>query len=355
VRDGAGGPRVGFRPGYYVRFRAGGREVTRFAGNDRDTAVAYAQRLTREADRRDLLGETPRSNLRFEDFCDTYLSFAKQSMTEASFQSRRRLVNGVLLPAFKGRLLDEITPPDIQRFIATKSGGGATRNRSLTALSSIYRRAIDLGLLTKNPAREVRRAKEPRFPLTLVSDERVDALLARLPEPQRTFYLLLVESGLRLSEATRLEWPDVDFDLGAIHIRISKAKRPRTVAMTSALRKALFELFQGRTLPISGNQQVFPGAMGEDNNLRYLWRRPFKQAASAIGVPRLRVHDLRHLHAIALVRRNVDLPTVQAVLGHSSLLSTLRYAEYADDSAAFRAARALDASRSQGRTTPGGR
>ena len=47
----------------------------------------------------------------------------------------------------------------------------------------------------------------------------------------------------------------------------------------------------------------------------------------------------------------LELPDVQAVLGHSSLISTLRYAEYADGSAAFRAARAIDASR--GHRTPG--
>lgn len=196
-RKGADGTnRVEFRPGYYVRFRSGGIEVSRYAGADRDTAVAYAQRLTRENDRRELLGEMPRSDMKFEDFVENYLAFAQQSMTEASYVSRCRLARGALLRAFKGRLLDEITAPDIQRYLATRNDVcGSTRNRELTAISAIYRRAIDLGILSKNPAREVRRSKETRFPLTLVTDDRIDDLLSRIPEPQRTFFLLLVESG----------------------------------------------------------------------------------------------------------------------------------------------------------------
>ena len=143
----------------------------------------------------------------------------------------------------------------------------------------------------------------------------------------------------------RLEWPDVDFEQSTLHIRVTKAQRPRLVAMTARLRTALENHYQLRTLAISGPPRVFPQAMATHTNLRRCWRKPFKRAAKEIGVPTLRIHDLRHLYAIALVRRGIDLPTVQAVLGHTSLLSTLRYAEYMDGSAPFRAARALDESR----------
>ena len=57
---------------------------------------------------------------------------------------------------------------------------------------------------------------------------------------------------------------------------------------------------------------------------------------------RVRLHDLRHLAAINLVRAGMDLPTIQAHLGHKHLTSTLRYAAYADRTARARAAKALD-------------
>jgi integrase len=270
LKEAGGGTRDGFRPGFYLRVRIHGRETTRYAGLTRDTAIAFAQRLARQSERRDLLGEEPRCETTFDEFAGTYLEYALQSMTEASFIGRRRLVRAILVPYFRGRPLDEITGPEIQRFLASRgSVTGATRNRALTAISAMYRRAIDLGLLTTNPARDVRRAKETRFPLTLVPDSQVDMLLARLEQPQRTFFFLLVESGLRLSEALRLEWADLDFGIGTIHVRVSKAKRPRIVAMTSALRRALFELSQRRTLSITAPGRVFSLAMGEDHMLRY--------------------------------------------------------------------------------------
>ena len=52
--------------------------------------------------------------------------------------------------------------------------------------------------------------------------------------------------------------------------------------------------------------------------------------------------DLRHLAAINLIRAGVDLPTIQAHLGHKHLISTLRYTAYADQTASARAAEALD-------------
>ena len=66
----------------------------------------------------------------------------------------------------------------------------------------------------------------------------------------------------------------------------------------------------------------------------------------AIGRPELRIHDLRHLAAINLVRAGLDLPSVQTVLGHTTLISTLRYAAYSDNNAPMRAAALLDHVRS---------
>lgn len=353
--DGNGGFVRVEKNGWYVRIRAGGRNIVRYAGSDRETAVDFANRLARESDRKELLGEHPPCEVTFEAFAEQYLTHCQHVMTESTWVSRRRMVRGVLVPHFRTRRLDAITTVDIRVFLASRTDVvGTTLNRYLTVLSGIFRRAIDLGLIARSPTRDVRRAKESRTALTIVPDDRLAEMLGRLEEPVRTFYLLLVESGLRLSEAMRLEWPDVDLDVGTLSVRISKAKRPRIVAMTQTLRAALFELFQRRTLSLTEPQRVFPDAMGEDKMLRYAWRNQFAHAAKAIGFAKLRIHDLRHLFAVALVRRGVDLPTVQNVLGHSSLLSTLRYAEYADGSAPFRAARALDASRQVARPSQPG-
>lgn len=290
------------------------------------------------------MGERPPCDFLFETFGEDYLKFAERTMTPRTVHERRTTARSVLVPFFGGLRLDEIDGPSIERFLATRADvSGATRNRNLSCLGSMFRRAKDLGLLAKNPAAEVRRSKEPRCPLTLVDAARLRELLGHFEEPMKTFFLLLLDSGLRLSEAMDLEWCDIDFDAGTIHARVTKAKRPRVVAMTARLSAALRLHEARKTVPMTGPAYVFPDSRGDEFEIAWSWRNAFKRAAKKIGFPRLRIHDLRHMFAVNLVRRGIDLPTVQMVLGHSSLLSTLRYAEYADGSAAFRAARALDA------------
>jgi integrase len=333
-----------YKPGWYVRLRIGRRTVERFAGTDRATAVEFANRLARQSARQNLLGERAPCELLLSDFAEQYLKFVERTMTPLTAREREKTVRKILIPFFGTMRLDEITRADVERFLAERAGvSGATRNRNLACLGSMYRRARDLGLVEKSPVAEVKRSKEPRLPLTIVDEGRLAILLSRFSEPMHTFFLLLLDSGLRLGEAIGLVWDDVDFEAGSIVVRVTKAKRPRLVAMTARLVAAMRLHLARKTVPLKGPDYIFPGARGKEFEIDWNWRNAFKRAAKKIGFPRLRIHDLRHMFAVSLVRRGVDLPTVQAVLGHTSLLSTLRYAEYADGSAAFRAARALDA------------
>ena len=167
-------------------------------------------------------------------------------------------------------------------------------------------------------------------------------LLDRLDGSARLFVLVALETGMRLGELLALDWSDLDFSTGRLLVRETKGKRPRLLALSARAREALVAENAVRVRPLRGPDPVFPGARLRDGSLARGIRRQFKEAAAAIGHPRLRIHDMRHLMAVNLVRAGVDLPTVGAVLGHRSLLSTLRYAAYADESAATRAARALD-------------
>ena len=340
--------RTGYYPGFYVRIRQGGREITRYAGPDRATARDVLERLQREADRQELLGERPERDVTFEDFTVEYLEYSKRNHAPSTQDNRRRLVENVLVPHFRGRTLGSITRPDVERFLLGLKGiVGATRNRHQTALSSMFRRALDLGYVQRNPVREVRRAREVVTPLPLVTDDEQDRLLALIPEAHRAIYVTALDTGARLGELLRLEWKDVDLDGGKLMVRVSKNKRPRMMVLTIRLQEVLQGVRSERVRPLRGPDLIFRGAAGADGKLKGSWRCAFKKAAKGIGHPELRIHDLRHLAAIALVRGGLDLPSIQSYLGHGNLISTLRYASYADESASARAARILDAGRSR--------
>ena len=144
-----------------------------------------------------------------------------------------------------------------------------------------------------------------------------------------------------MGELLRLKWTDVDWERGGLLVRQSKSRRPRIVRTSRRLARGLRKVQPGGPKS-AASEGIFEAAVGADGALRWAWRKSFKRAAAAIGQPALRIHDLRHLAAINLVRAGVDLPTVQAHLGHRHLVSTLRYAAYADETASGRAARVLD-------------
>lgn len=280
------------------------------------------------------------SGLLFRELAAQYLRHARAVMTPRTFITRHRLVVRQLAPAFGPRPMDAITSAEIQRFLdRLEDVTGATRNRYLTALSTLFRFAMDLDLVERNPCRRVRRCRETLFPMTLLDTADQDRLLDLLEEPLRTFFLLLLDTGLRLGEALELEWTEVDLVARTLYVRHSKAKRPRVVGVSRRLCTALATM---RHQAHGGEPLVFPTACSTHYYVVHAWRVAFKAAAARIGRPRLRIHDLRHTHAVNLVRRCVDLPTVQTVLGHTTLVSTFRYAEYADNNAAMRVARALD-------------
>jgi integrase len=79
----------------------------------------------------------------------------------------------------------------------------------------------------------------------------------------------------------------------------------------------------------NGSEWVFPRRAGGQHreDLKYSWRRICKAA----GIAELRVHDLRHSHASALVSAGFSLPVIGALLGHSQPATTSRYAHLLDD------------------------
>jgi integrase len=279
----------------------------------------------------------------FEEHARVYLAFSRLHHTASTHRTRRDLVQNKLVPYFRGWRLDDIRPRDVEDLLARHAAlSPASRNRILSALSALLRHARRTGLVRRNVALGMPRAREEVLALPLVARDDQARLLAELPEPRRLLFLTALDSGARLGELLRLRWSDVDLERGALLVRRSKSGRPRIVRASRRLARALAEAARALGGAAVGERAVFAAAVGADGALRWSWRRSFKRAAASIGHPRLRIHDLRHLAAINLVRAGVDLPTVQAHLGHRHLVSTLRYAAYADETASARAARALD-------------
>jgi integrase len=157
---------------------------------------------------------------------------------------------------------------------------------------------------------------------------------------------LLAVTGMRLSEAIRLDHDDVDLDAGLIRIRQTKFNKPRQLPLHPTTIAALKEYAQQRAR-LGGKPRV-PSFFVSTRGTRLIdacVRRVFAQLIARVGLQpragsgRPRIHDLRHTFAVATLRDwyqagtdvTSKLPLLSAYLGHVDPVSTYWYLEAAPD------------------------
>jgi integron integrase len=242
----------------------------------------------------------------------------------------------------------------------SRNVSASTQNQALHALLFLYRQILkrDIGLVPGlTPAKRGR-----RLPVVLSVNE-VRSVLGRMRGVSRLCASLMYGSGLRLSECTSLRVKDIDFDRGEIMVRGGKGDKDRRVPLPKLVTPALkvqiarvrnqFE----RDLRAGLVGSPLPGALARkmpdaerDWRWQYLFpssrmyvepatgkRRRHHIHASAIqrslagacresGVSkRVTCHSLRHSFATHLLESGSDIRTIQELLGHTSLQTTMIY------------------------------
>jgi site-specific recombinase XerD len=315
--------------------KTGRRVRERTTTNRLDTARQW--RVTKKADA--LRGEIRRKKdrpepCRFDKFAERYLR--EWSRPQKAPSSHQRDINSLkhIDLHFGRKYLAEITRADVEAYVRQRTAAGCaagTLNRELSCLKNLLRKAVEWGLLETNPARDVSKLREPPGKLEFLSEEETDRLIVACHEPLDRIVTVALKTGLRRGELFALEWRDVDFDRGLIHVRQSKNGDDRHVPMSAKAREALVaQQKRGRRL-VEGKMSpfVFPAA---DGGPRKTFRNGLEDAIKRAKIGRhIRPHDLRHTFASHLVMKGVDIRTVAELMGHRDIRVTMRYAHLAPD------------------------
>ncbi len=236
----------------------------------------------------------------------------------------------------------------------------STQNQALAAILFLYRHVLDqdLGWLEN-----VVRARQPRRLPVVLSRNEVAQLLGAIEGTPGLVAALLYGSGLRLMEALRLRVQDLDLEYGQIVVRDGKGAKDRHTVFPNRLRPAMQEQLQmarelfdhdraravpgvalpgglARKYPAAGTEWrwhwVFPAprlATDPRSGVRrrhHLYEQRIQRAVRAALVrsgihKRASCHTLRHSFATHLLEDGYDIRTVQELLGHKDVRTTMIY------------------------------
>lgn len=230
--------------------------------------------------------------------------------------------------------LDQVTAPVIQQFL---EGDGhlstATQARRYSTLCAFYHWTIRQELCSSNPMERLDPITQPKREPRPLADADVMKIFKAIPTSNvrdRTLFMLLYETGVRVGEMLALQVSDVTLTQDDEKLRIfAKGQRERTVMLTAAPEsiRLLRRHFKQSHITSGSVFRGDPRYGGSSLPLTYsvvqkAWQKYCREASVEATI-----HQLRHSRATQLIQAGVPITTVRKHLGHRNLQSTLRYAE----------------------------
>ena len=259
----------------------------------------------------------------------------------------------------------EMGKREIEQFLTHLAVAGgvapATQNQAFNALLFLYEQVLGISLKGQN-IQALRAKPKKRIPVVLDREETM-AVIAKVDEPYRLLVKMMYGCGLRMNEVLCLRVKDIDFALGKVYIYDGKSEKDRVVPLPESL---VFELQAqcervaslheedlrngfgtvymphalGRKYPGAARtlswQYLFPmnsiskdprsGEKRRHHMLEGTVGRHIKEAVTKCAISkRVTAHTFRHSYATHLLQSGVDLRSIQELLGHKSVETTMIY------------------------------
>jgi integrase len=283
-------------------------------------------------------------------------NYRKRSLTKLRITTQattNHILNDYLLPRWGDSFALEVTPDDIEEWLSALPLANPTKEKVRRVMNLVYRQGQKSRLLPMteegNPVRFVTQSSKTNYRAILVSPEQAFQIMRVLEEPYRTLVFLVAVTGVRISEALGLQWRDLDYQQHIIHLRrvsvgstiiedlkteTSGAPVPLGDLLADALKRWHAETPYGKS-----EDWIFPSMKLKGKKpitASIASAKKIRPAARRAGVrlepdQRFGFHNFRHSLATFLISRGQNIKTVQELMRHSKVTTTLQLYSQAID------------------------
>ena len=316
---------------WWIDTYVNGRRVRRKIGPNKRTAELAEQDLKVRAARGEWLGIEHTKRVKLSKYCQDFLGrlTGRAPNTVTNYEVACRVH---FIPAFGDQFLSDIRPKHIEDYQQgrAKEAKFSTVNQELVLLSAIFKSAVTRGYVKENPVKQVKPLRLPEKEPPFMTREQVAKLYGASKDWLYTFVAIALNTGLRVSEVCSLRWKDIEVSNRVIKVRNSetfttKSKRNRILPinafLVSVLKKAPRHIKNPHVIFTSEGGGLIPQSVNQR----------FTRLLKTAGLPHFRVHDLRHTFGTTLAADGVDVVTIQKLMGHSDIKTTMRYLHAAPD------------------------
>ena len=234
----------------------------------------------------------------------------------------------------------EATEEDLTAYIAymqTLEKSNATISRNIASMKAFYRYLLRIKLVERNIADKLTSPKVEKKELSILSISEVENLLEQPStsdlkgQRDKAMLEVLYATGIRVTELISLNITDVNLNAG--HIKVKKKNKERIIPLGNTTLRYLREYVENaRPLLIKTEEEpsLFINANGQKMTRQGFWKilKQYKEQAKIDK--ELTPHTIRHSFAVHMLQNGAEVKTVQELLGHTDVASTLMYTHVAD-------------------------
>jgi integrase len=256
----------------------------------------------------------------FSDYAEKWMEHVRLKRKPKTARDYAHILQNHLLPAFGHRTVAELRSDDVEALHVKLKATPRMANYVVATLGVMLRHAIQAGVRSNTPTRDVVRYREkgrerflsPREFAAAV--EAIDKAVADKAISLRAAagLKLLMLTGARRSEIRAAQWSTVDWERRIIRLLDSKTNTPRTIHLNDSAIDVLRALPRDEIFVVGGGEAFLNAA--------------WSVVRARCGLGDVRLHDLRHSFASLALASGVPLAHVGRLLGHKRASTSERYA-----------------------------